>query len=78
MLREYRLKVLPTDYCFRALSRPISVCCVSPSCTQVVRPLIGITYLESSQAKALGIEKGVLVLDVPKGTPGERAGKASS
>lgn len=43
-----------------------------------MRPLIGITYLESSQAKALGIEKGVLVLDVPKGTPGERAGEGES
>lgn len=41
---------------------------------RVVRPLIGITYLESSQARALGIEKGVLVLDVPKGSPGAAAG----
>jgi S1-C subfamily serine protease len=41
---------------------------------KVVRPLIGITYLESSQAKALGIEKGVLVLDVPKGSAAAAAG----
>ena len=41
---------------------------------RVVRPLIGITYLESSQARALGIDKGVLVLDVPKGSPGQQAG----
>lgn len=41
---------------------------------RVVRPLIGITYLESSQARALGIDKGVLVLDVPRGSPGQQAG----
>ena len=41
---------------------------------KVVRPLIGITYLESSQARALGIDKGVLVLDVPKNSPGAAAG----
>ena len=41
---------------------------------KVVRPLLGITYLESSQAKALGIESGVLVLDVPKGSPASIAG----
>jgi len=41
---------------------------------RVVRPLIGITYLESSQAKALGIANGVLVLDVPKGSPAAAAG----
>jgi S1-C subfamily serine protease len=31
----------------------------------VKRPIIGITYLQSAQAKALGIKEGVLVLDVP-------------
>ncbi|GAB5033989.1 serine-type peptidase [Nannochloropsis oceanica] len=41
---------------------------------KVVRPLIGITYLDSSQARALGIDKGVLVLDVPKQSPGAIAG----
>eukprot|EP00607_Mallomonas_marina_P008326 CAMPEP_0182418326 /NCGR_PEP_ID=MMETSP1167-20130531/2789_1 /TAXON_ID=2988 /ORGANISM="Mallomonas Sp, Strain CCMP3275" /LENGTH=333 /DNA_ID=CAMNT_0024592485 /DNA_START=487 /DNA_END=1488 /DNA_ORIENTATION=+ len=41
---------------------------------QVVRPAIGISYLESSQARVLGIDKGVLVLDVPSGSPGSRAG----
>merc|ERR1711968_171819 len=30
---------------------------------KVTRPAIGITYLETSQARALGIERGVLVLD---------------
>lgn len=41
---------------------------------RVVRPAIGISYLETSQAKVLGIDKGVLVLDVPKGSPGYKAG----
>ncbi len=30
--------------------------------------------MESSQARALGIERGVLVLDVPSGSPAEMAG----
>eukprot|EP01041_Mallomonas_annulata_P001393 gene1393-2681_t len=41
---------------------------------KVVRPAIGISYLEGSQARVLGIDKGVLVLDVPPGTPGSKAG----
>lgn len=41
---------------------------------RIVRPVIGISYLESSQAKALGIDTGVLVLDVPAGSEAERAG----
>lgn len=41
---------------------------------RIVRPVIGISYLESSQAKALGVQKGVLVLDVPEGSAAERAG----
>ncbi|CAN8062763.1 unnamed protein product [Agarophyton chilense] len=41
---------------------------------RIVRPVIGISYLESSQARALGIEKGVLVLDVPEGSEAKRAG----
>ena len=32
---------------------------------KVVRPVLGISYLQSKQARALGISKGVLVLDVP-------------
>ena len=40
----------------------------------VVRPVLGISYLESKQAKALGIQNGVLVLDVPEGSPAYRAG----
>jgi S1-C subfamily serine protease len=41
---------------------------------RVVRPVIGISYLEKQQAKALGISKGVLILDVPSGSPAYRAG----
>jgi S1-C subfamily serine protease len=41
---------------------------------RVVRPILGITFLESKQAKALGILKGVLVLEVPKTSPAFRAG----
>lgn len=41
---------------------------------RIVRPVIGISYLESSQARALGVLKGVLVLDVPDGSPAKRAG----
>ncbi len=41
---------------------------------KVVRPILGISYLESKQARALGIGRGVLVLDVPQGSPAEKAG----
>lgn len=41
---------------------------------RIVRPVIGISYLESAQARALGIDKGVLVLDVPTGSPADEAG----
>ncbi|CAB9522867.1 Do-like 8, chloroplastic [Seminavis robusta] len=41
---------------------------------QVVRPVLGISYLESKQAKALGIQSGVLVLDVPEDSAAYRAG----
>eukprot|EP00596_Hydrurales_sp_CCMP1899_P006852 CAMPEP_0119037690 /NCGR_PEP_ID=MMETSP1177-20130426/6187_1 /TAXON_ID=2985 /ORGANISM="Ochromonas sp, Strain CCMP1899" /LENGTH=392 /DNA_ID=CAMNT_0006999307 /DNA_START=382 /DNA_END=1560 /DNA_ORIENTATION=+ len=41
---------------------------------KVVRPAIGISYLESSQAKNLGITKGMLVLDAPEGSPAKAAG----
>lgn len=41
---------------------------------RIVRPVIGISYLESSQARALGVIKGVLVLDVPEGSNAEKAG----
>jgi len=41
---------------------------------KVIRPAIGVSYLESAQASALGISKGVLVLDVPKDSPASAAG----
>jgi len=41
---------------------------------RVIRPIIGITYLQSKQAQALGISKGVLVLDVPADSPAYKAG----
>lgn len=41
---------------------------------RIVRPVIGISYLESSQARALGVDEGVLTLDVPQDSPAEKAG----
>jgi S1-C subfamily serine protease len=41
---------------------------------KVTRPILGISYLESKQARALGIARGVLVLDVPAGSAAARAG----
>lgn len=41
---------------------------------KVVRPVIGISYLQSKQARALGISRGVLVLDVPTDSPAYKAG----
>lgn len=41
---------------------------------KIVRPILGISYLESKQARSLGIGSGVLVLDVPPGSPAAKAG----
>ncbi len=41
---------------------------------KVVRPILGISLLESKQAQALGINVGVLVLEVPKQSPAYKAG----
>lgn len=41
---------------------------------RIVRPVLGITYLESAQARAVGIDKGVLVLGVQRGGGAEKAG----
>ena len=41
---------------------------------KVIRPILGISYLESKQARALGITRGVLVLDVPPDSPAAKAG----
>lgn len=41
---------------------------------QVVRPAIGISFLEAQQARQLGIPEGVLILEAPPGSPAEQAG----
>ena len=42
---------------------------------QIVRPLLGVSILDSKQARqALGIPKGILILDVRPGTPAASAG----
>jgi len=41
---------------------------------KVVRAVLGISLLQSTQASALGITSGVLVLDVPEGSPAAKAG----
>jgi S1-C subfamily serine protease len=41
---------------------------------RVVRPVLGISYLGSKQARTLGITKGVLVLEVPPDSPAFVAG----
>lgn len=41
---------------------------------RVVRPVLGISYLQSAQARALGVSRGVLVLDVPANSPAYKAG----
>src|SRR5210317_501960 len=41
---------------------------------KIIRPILGIGYLESKQARALGISRGVLVLDVPLDSPAAKAG----
>eukprot|EP00815_Leptocylindrus_aporus_P006261 CAMPEP_0116063202 /NCGR_PEP_ID=MMETSP0322-20121206/8273_1 /TAXON_ID=163516 /ORGANISM="Leptocylindrus danicus var. apora, Strain B651" /LENGTH=411 /DNA_ID=CAMNT_0003548773 /DNA_START=133 /DNA_END=1368 /DNA_ORIENTATION=- len=41
---------------------------------RVVRPVLGISFLQSAQARALGVKRGVLVLDVPPSSPAFKAG----
>lgn len=41
---------------------------------RVIRPVLGISYLGTKQARTLGITSGVLVLDVPPNTPPAKAG----
>lgn len=40
----------------------------------MTRPAIGVSYLDSSQAKTLGISQGILVLDAPIDSPAAVAG----
>lgn len=41
---------------------------------RITRPAIGISYLESAQARQLGIEKGILILEIPDKSPAQEAG----
>lgn len=41
---------------------------------RIVRPVLGISYLGSKQARTLGINSGVLVLDVPEDSLPAKAG----
>lgn len=41
---------------------------------RIVRPVLGISYLGSKQARTLGITSGVLVLEVPSDSPAFIAG----
>mmetsp|Transcript_22933 Transcript_22933/g.48450 ORF Transcript_22933/g.48450 Transcript_22933/m.48450 type:complete len:193 (-) Transcript_22933:91-669(-) len=42
---------------------------------QIVRPLLGVSILDSQQARqALGITRGILILEVKPGTPAAKAG----
>jgi S1-C subfamily serine protease len=41
---------------------------------RIVRPVIGISYLATSQAKIFGIQSGVLVLSVPPSSNAAKAG----
>eukprot|EP00871_Galdieria_phlegrea_P001624 jgi/Galph1/2462/GphlegSOOS_G1116.1 len=41
---------------------------------KVVRPVMGISYLDGTQSSILGIERGVLILQVQRGSPAEKAG----
>lgn len=41
---------------------------------RVSRPIIGITFLESARANTVGIQKGVLVLDVAENTSAASSG----
>ena len=41
---------------------------------RVVRPILGISFLGSKQARTLGITSGVLVLEVPPDSPAAKAG----
>lgn len=41
---------------------------------KISRPIIGVTYVDSTQARFLGINKGILILNVPDGSPASKAG----
>ena len=45
---------------------------------KVERPALGVSYLSAGQARSLGVGRGVLVLDVPKGSAASKAGLQGS
>lgn len=45
---------------------------------KVERPALGVSYLSAGQARSLGVGRGVLVLDVPNGSPASKAGLLGS
>ena len=45
---------------------------------QVQRPALGISYIATGQARAMGVGRGVLVLDVPTGSSAAKAGMKGS
>jgi len=45
---------------------------------KVVRPAIGISYMQGAQARAAGVERGVLVMSVPRGSSAAVAGLRGS
>jgi len=45
---------------------------------KVTRPAIGISYMSYGQARALGVDRGVLVLDVPEQSSADKAGLRGS
>lgn len=44
----------------------------------VVRPVLGVAYMDSSQARLLGVSRGILVLNAPPGSPAADAGIRST
>lgn len=41
---------------------------------RVIRPIIGVSYLDTSQAKSFGINSGILVLNLQDGSAAAKAG----
>lgn len=41
---------------------------------KITRPAIGVSYLDSTQSKFLGIQRGILILDVPPQSAAQKAG----
>jgi S1-C subfamily serine protease len=41
---------------------------------KISRPAIGVSYLDSTQSKLLGIQQGILILDIPVNSEAQKAG----